>query len=495
MYQAGKIGLNNPRPEIIPQRDQPDAVLAADYKLSPVAQVVLDRNGCIRRSNVAAAILLKGETSQLIGIPFIAFVEKADCRLFLDHLYEAMSRSQKIITKLRLSSTTRAVRPVELQSTSGLDPATALTFCRMAIVHTAYEAPPTVGLQGAQYGYQGWFELFPDAAFLEIGGKIISANPGALKLLGGRNAAEIEGHEILEVIHPDSYQSFRERVSRLPEGKAEATGSEEKLVRFDGQEILVHTVLKSVDFGGVFANLIVARDLSKEREIEEKLFRARSLSSQILANNSIATAVVSAETGRFTEINEIFSRLVGRSQKELIGESLSAIQLTGPEDAQIDFLNLTPQTDSIECEARLVRPDHTVLEVLVSAKPIPSRDERYILVMVQDLTDLRRLRKDIALISDEEQRRFSRDLHDSHCQDLTAIAFYAETIAAGVAAHDEEAAAQIRTLVQMVQRSVENVHALAAGLDSQQVQDTGLALALEELASRVGRRFGLACTA
>jgi signal transduction histidine kinase len=47
----------------------------------------------------------------------------------------------------------------------------------------------------------------------------------------------------------------------------------------------------------------------------------------------------------------------------------------------------------------------------------------------------------------------------------------------------------------MVQKSAENVHAMAAELDSRQIEESGLAAALEELASRVGRRFGILCTA
>jgi two-component system, LuxR family, sensor kinase FixL len=495
MYQAVKIGQKYPRPTAVPERNQPEATFAADYKLSPVAQLVLDRNGCIRRCNVAATVLLKGESFQLIGIPFIAFVDKADCRVFLDHVSQATNRSQKIITKLVLSGATRAVRPVELQSTSGLDPLTGETFCRMAIVQTSAERPRTDGLQSLQHGSQGWFDLFPDAAFLGIGGRIISANPSALKLLGAKNGSEVEGLDILQIIHPDSRRSFQKRTERLPEGKAEMTGAEEKLVRLDGQEIAVIVVLKSVDFGGVFATLIVARDESKERKMEENLVRAKDLSSQILANNSIATAVLSAATGRFTETNEIFCRLVARPQENLIGQPLSAIQLTGQVDSPSEFLSLTAQTDSVEYEARVVRPDGSALDVVASAKPILSGDEHSVLLMIQDLTDLRRLRKDVVAISEEEQRRFSRDLHDSHCQDLTAIAFFAETIAAGLVSRDEEAAKQIRTLVDMVQKSVENVHALAVGLDSAQIQEAGLTLALEELASRVGRRFGLNCTA
>jgi two-component system CheB/CheR fusion protein len=281
----------------------------------------------------------------------------------------------------------------------------------------------------------------------------------------------------------------------LPEGKSESTSSEEKFIGFNGKEVVASVILKSIDFGGVFATLIVARDLSKEREMEERLARAKDLSAQILANNSIATAIIAAETGRFIETNRIFCELAGRPPEQILGQSLSAIQLVGPTEGQNDLLSLPPQLDSGECEARLIRPDGSVLEVLVSAKAIVSGREGCLLLMIQDFTDLRRLRKDIVAISEEEQRRFGRDLHDSHCQDLTAIAFFAETIATGLAGRDNEAASQIRMLVDMVQKSAENVHALAAGLDSQQIQKSGLTAALKELVSGIHRRFGLACTA
>ena len=299
----------------------------------------------------------------------------------------------------------------------------------------------------------------------------------------------------MEIVHPDSRQRLGEQLSREPKGKSEPLAVEETFVRLDGSEIAVNLLLKSVDLNGVFATLIVAHDLSKERQMEESLVWANELSEQVLANNSIATAMISVETGRFSEANEFFTQLVGRSREQIAGQSLSLIRMTGADGKQSDLLSLPLRVESRDCEATLIRPDGTVLEVLASAKAVLSGSERSVLLMIQDLTDLRRLRQDIITIVEEEQRRFGRDLHDSHCQDLTAIAFFAETIAAGLAENDKEAAAQIRRLVGMVQKSAENVHALAAGLDSRQIEESGLAAALEELASRVGRRFGILCTA
>lgn len=498
MYQAGKTGegirSGRPKPMLLSE-DRSEMAFAADFRLSPVAQVALDRNGIIRRINIAAAVLLKGDPDQLANIPFIAFVDKASCRLFLDHFAAAITGTQKVCTRLALSRATRATGTVELQTNSSIDTITGRTYCRIAIVTFSPSKQGANRASDSKTDYQEWFELFPDAAFLELGGRIINANPGALALLGAKSADEIQGQDLLGIVHPDSRQSFSHRLSHLPVGKSEPIGAEEKFIRLDGGEIVARVVLKSINFDGAFAALVVARDLSEERAMRENLIHAKSLSAQILANNSVATGIVSIESSRFLQTNEAFCRLVGRPQEQIVGQPFSVIHLAGPNVDLVDFVNFASQRDGGEFEARLDRPDGSVLDVTVSAKTILSGDERCILLIMQDLTDLRRLRKDVVTISEEEQRRFSRDLHDSHCQDLTAIAFFAETIATNLAARDHEAAIQVRLLVDMVQKSAENVHALAAGLDSQQIQESGLVAALENLASRTSRRFGLACTA
>src|ERR1700741_1491753 len=135
MYEAGKIGTKIRQPELIPARqEQSDAAaLANDYKFSPICQLTLDRNGCIRRLNLAACVLLKGEPAQLINVPFIAFVGKAYCRLFPEHMEAAVNANRKVCTRLALSELTRAVGPVELQSKANLDVTSGQLLCRTAI--------------------------------------------------------------------------------------------------------------------------------------------------------------------------------------------------------------------------------------------------------------------------------------------------------------------------------------------------------------------------
>jgi PAS domain S-box-containing protein len=495
--RPGKIGTKIRRPELIPARqEQWDAdALANDYKFSPVCQLTLDRNGCIRRLNLAACVLLKGEPAQLVNVPFIAFVGKAYCRLFLDHMAAAISANREVCTRLALSELTNAVGPVELQSKTRLDATSGQLLCRTAIVSlSSRRRRAATDFLSDQSGYEEWFQLFSDAAILEIEGKIISVNAAALDILGAKSADEIQGRRIWEFLHSDSHRSFADRISSLPEGRSESSGAEVKFIRPDGEEIIANVILRSVNFDGVFAILIVARDLVREREMKEGLVRAKDLATQILSNNSIATAILSLKTERFIAANEIFCRLTAIPDEKIVGQPISVIGLgTGEQD---DFFrSCVSGTDNREWDSRINRPDGSVLDVLVSAKRIVSGDESCLLLMIQDLTDLRRLRNDVVSISEAEQRRFGRDLHDSHCQDLTAIAFFAETIAAGLNKRDSELATQLRMLVDMVQKSVENVHALAVGLDAENIQYSGLGSAIQELAARTSRRFGLICKA
>jgi hypothetical protein len=103
-HASKKVGeANDDRRQTIGWNEQSPSALANAYMFSPVAQLAMDRNGCIRQVNVAAAVLLNGERSQLLNMPLIAFVDKADVRRFLEHLAQALRLDKKIRTRLTLA--------------------------------------------------------------------------------------------------------------------------------------------------------------------------------------------------------------------------------------------------------------------------------------------------------------------------------------------------------------------------------------------------------
>ena len=345
---------------------------SAEYEFSPVAQVALDQNGRIRRINRAAADLLKGSSSQLLEVPFVACVDRSYCRVFLDHLTTCFNLRTAIWSEIVLANFARCRTPIELRSLPGIDPVTGDVFCRTAL---------------------------------------------------------------------------------LP------------------------------------------RDVPERHQMEAGLHQAKDLFSQILANNAIATAIISIKARRFVTANQMFYDLIGLNDRDVVRRSFLEIGLRvlkEGKDTRVEELWSGDANQAIECS--LVTPNHGTIDVVATTRVMVFGGEPCVLLMVQDLSDLKRLKHDLIQISEEERRRFGRDLHDSHCQDLTAIVFYAETIAATLADKDVEIAGQIRTLARMVRLSAESVHRLAAGLGGSVIEQRGLSHALEEVASYARKRYDVECS-
>ncbi len=89
---------------------------AALYDFAPVGYVTFDDKGCIQEINLTGAALLGMERSRLFGMPMIAFVDKASCKAFFDHLRSCRLTGEKVITELKLATQNTAVIHVQLIS-------------------------------------------------------------------------------------------------------------------------------------------------------------------------------------------------------------------------------------------------------------------------------------------------------------------------------------------------------------------------------------------
>jgi signal transduction histidine kinase len=103
------------------------------------------------------------------------------------------------------------------------------------------------------------------------------------------------------------------------------------------------------------------------------------------------------------------------------------------------------------------------------------------------------MEKQITDISDREQRRIGQDLHDSLCQHLVSVAFAAELLRENLARQVAPEAAQAEAIVEMVNEGISEARNLARGLYPARLEVDGLASALEELATTVQARTGIAC--
>jgi signal transduction histidine kinase len=114
-------------------------------------------------------------------------------------------------------------------------------------------------------------------------------------------------------------------------------------------------------------------------------------------------------------------------------------------------------------------------------------------VVYTDISSRKLMEKQIAEISDREQRRIGQDLHDSLCQHMVSIAYAAEHLRDKLERKELTEAIQAETIAEMVNEGISQARNLARGLYPVRLEVDGLSSALEELAANAQARNTVAC--
>ncbi len=110
-----------------------------------------------------------------------------------------------------------------------------------------------------------------------------------------------------------------------------------------------------------------------------------------------------------------------------------------------------------------------------------------------DVTERRRLEREVAEASRMEQRRIGQDLHDTLGQELAGIAFQSKALAMKLARGSGEGAEEAQLISETVRRAIDHARAMARGLCPVETGAQGLMTALDELATSTRKLYGLDC--
>lgn len=127
-------------------------------------------------------------------------------------------------------------------------------------------------LKESEERYRQLVEFLSDAIIVHSSAQISFINPAGLQLLGAHSIQQVMGKAFINFVHPSDKESVQEHFRKvIVEGK-ESGYFEERLVRLDGSEIFVETMLSPFTFQGEWAILIVTHDITG-RKLSEKALR------------------------------------------------------------------------------------------------------------------------------------------------------------------------------------------------------------------------------
>jgi PAS domain S-box-containing protein len=140
-------------------------------------------------------------------------------------------------------------------------------------------------LRETEQRFQTLVESVPDPVVVHVDGRYVYANPAALELIGAKSVDEIIGRDALTIVHPDSRELVRQRISRQQKGEVVPRNVDQRWLRADGTPIDVLVTDVPIELGGKRAVHVIARDISERKSEEEArrelLQRLQKLASQL----------------------------------------------------------------------------------------------------------------------------------------------------------------------------------------------------------------------
>ncbi len=241
----------------------------------------------------------------------------------------------------------------------------------------------------------------------------------------------------------------------------------------------------------------VRRTKAHEKQAASAL-RDREERLRAILETAVEGIITIDERGLIETVNPAAERIFGYRAAELTGKNVSVL-MPAPHRAQHDgYINHYLQTGrariiGIGREVSGRRKDGKIFPMDLSVSEVKLADRRLFTGFIRDITERKRLEKEILEISDREQRRIGYDLHDGLCQQLAGIELMSQVLEQKLGRRSKTAAAQVGAIAQNVRVAIAQTRSLARGLSPVTLESEGLMSALAELALNTEKLFQVEC--
>jgi len=240
---------------------------------------------------------------------------------------------------------------------------------------------------------------------VDLAGRFTFFNQAICKL-AGVPADELMGMSDLDYTTPETAKRLYRTFNEVYRTGTPADVEDYEIIRKDGgKRTLEFNVSLIRDKEGQPVGFRgIARDVTERKAVEDALREREESYRNVLDLAPDAITIVRREDATYLQVNDAFCRQTGYSAEEIIGRTSADLNLyVNPADRRRLFglLAREDRVDGIEIQYRA--KDGTILDDLLSARPIRFRGEDCFLVMATVITSLKKAEQ--ALRESEERYR------------------------------------------------------------------------------------------
>jgi PAS domain S-box-containing protein len=215
-------------------------------------------------------------------------------------------------------------------------------------------------------------------------------------------------------------------------------------------------------------------------------------------DTAVEGIVVIDSRGDIELFNRAAQKMFGYSAREVLGKNISILMPEPYRSAHDGYIGRYIATGKAKIigvgrEAVGMRKNKSIFPIELAVSEVKVGSARRFVGLVKDITEKKRLEKEVLDVSEREQRRIGQELHDGVCQELAGIAFQVQSVkqkleSSGVA--DKEEMSQV---VELLQSAMRRARGLSHGLYPVDPSPAGLRLALQQLAAVTTDTAGISC--
>ncbi|MBS0012959.1 MAG: cache domain-containing protein [Desulfobacterales bacterium] len=228
-------------------------------------------------------------------------------------------------------------------------------------------------------------------------------------------------------------------------------------------------------------------------EIEERR-KTEELFSKAFHSSPSGIFIANLNNNRFIDANQSFLKFTGCHYQDVIGKSISEFSLF------VQFKNFEQITNMLEREGRIrdmdvefVNSENKQRLGTVNAELINIWGQRCMLCSLEDLTETKRLEREIIEISESERLQLGQYLHDDLRPHLMGIEVLQKVLRQKLVAKGYTDIAPVDKLRELVREAVSKSGRISRGLCPTHIADQALELTLEELCRDIEQIYNVSC--
>ena len=215
-------------------------------------------------------------------------------------------------------------------------------------------------------------------------------------VISGYDFKDMKTENIFSFVHPDDLEkvitSYRRRLAGEYVPPYEA-----RIAIKNGGYLWVYFSAEVIQYQNKPAVMGIALDLTPIKQTEHALRMSEEKFAKAFETSPNAMAIYTLSEGRFIEVNDQFSLILGYSREETIGNTARDLNLWLNKGERLKWIKTITKFESVRnIEVKNLNKSGKLIEGLISAERIEFNGETCILIVYTDISEQKRLTRELA---------------------------------------------------------------------------------------------------